>query len=297
MHIGCLYRLPAGDASSAAGVRALTGTVEVQGGDVGTISRPCPYINVSAASDDADSADQGAATDPTALLTALQDRSVLGLGSSGESPSSFAGVLPLPSTAGDGKVHPRYAKHQAVVPPLHLSGVICPDDCYDAASGECRIPTDNSSSSSSSESKDSNSTSSSSEGSTAGEGEEVPWECPLCTMMRKSPCAAEFEEWHNCLSAVKALADAEANDGKESSGDASDACFEAALPMVRCIKAHPEIFAEMNAAAASGDEEAASEGAAAAAAVESEAAQPESKSESESDSSSSGAEGSASESS
>jgi GCK domain len=260
--------LHTGDASSAAGVRALTATVEVQGGDVGTISRPCPYINLSAAaaSDDADSG-----ADPAALLTALQDRSVLGLVSGGESPHSFAGVLPLPSTAaGDSStVHPRYVTHQAVVPALQLSGVICPDDCYDAASGECRLPTDSSNSSSDSESKDSASSSIE-----AGEGEEeVPWECPLCTMMRKSPCAAEFEEWHNCLSAHKALADAEARDGEESSGDASDACFEAALPMVRCIKAHPEIFAEMNAAAAEGGEEAASGGAAAAAAVESEGAQ------------------------
>jgi GCK domain len=249
-------------------VKALTATVEVQGGDVGTISRPCPYINLSAAAA-SDESGQSAA-DPATLLTALQDRSVLGLGG-GESPHSFAGVLPMPSTAaGDSnKVHPRYVTHQAVVPALQLSGVICPDDCYDAASGECRVPTD---SSSSSDSKDSSSKDSSS--SEAGESEEeVPWECPLCTMMRKSPCAAEFEEWHNCLSAHKALADAEARDGEESSGDASDACFEAALPMVRCIKAHPEIFAEMNAAAAEGGEEAASGGAAAAAAVESEGAQ------------------------
>ncbi|KAG5177822.1 hypothetical protein JKP88DRAFT_264890 [Tribonema minus] len=133
------------------------------------------------------------------LVAALRARGVLD-----PHTRSWSGVIKTHAGA-----RPVFARYLALEP-LPLTGRICPEECYDAATGACPPwyePPE-------------------------GEGGEGG-RCVLCELFERSACAGVYGEWSACMRRCVR---------EELSVYAT--CLEVMLALRDCTEAHPEIVAE-----------------------------------------------------
>ncbi|KAG5186686.1 hypothetical protein JKP88DRAFT_309219 [Tribonema minus] len=236
-----VHARPAGAARSK-GVTAFTARVAVRSGPVPSLMLPAPFISDTAGDDDisitAVSASTGSGDAAAAAADAAAEALVASLGAAAviaegqQRPRAFKGVIAI---AGAPAAH-KFA-YAAVLPlhePLTLRGTLCADDAWDFEKRTCAVAAAG-----------------------GGNGGGGGGECPLCAVMRESPCAAPFQAWLDCAEVF--ARDAGLDEAAAAAASAAK-CEHVVGPLRACIDAHRELFAQLfgddNEGGSSGDDDA-----------------------------------------